>query len=243
MIEKLYNELVQTTRKLTNSIDRNNTTQKENIEKILSETIARFNFFMKDDVNCKILENRLIKEFRNLSKEMFVKTNNKNEYLKKMQRNIDYMSWVNKARDINLKSRKYTVGQKEIFYAHFGDNIGSEQNGRRPVLILQNDTGNSKANTTIVAPVTTHQKRIKWDNTQHRYYVDICECGVQKRKYLDFYEVPLRLEGKANGLYGFVNVMHIREIDRKRIDSKCVGVATNKCFDEVINAINKNLRR
>lgn len=63
----------------------------------------------------------------------------------------------------------------------------------------------------------------------------------KKRKYLDFYEVPLRLEGKPNGLYGFVNVMHIREIDRKRIDSACQGIATDKCFDDIIKAINKNL--
>lgn len=64
---------------------------------------------------------------------------------------------------------------------------------------------------------------------------------MTKRKYLDFYEVPLRLEGKANGLYGFVNITHMREIDRKRIDGNCLGVATNQCFDDIIKAITKNL--
>ena len=131
----------------------------------------------------------------------------------------------------------------QTHFAHLGDNIGSEQNGRRPVIILQNNTGNTKANTTIIAPITTHQKRIKWDNTQRKHYVEIIEAGITKRKYLDFYEIPLRLEGRPSGLYGFVNVMHIREIDRKRIDSHCVGIATDKCFDDIISAINKNLRR
>ena len=35
--------------------------------------------------------------------------------------------------------------------------------------------------------------------------------------------------------------MHLREIDRKRIDSSCLGIATEKCFEEIIKAINKNL--
>ncbi len=32
---------------------------------------------------------------------------------------------------------------------------GSEQTGRRPVLIIQNDIGNELAPTTIIAPITT----------------------------------------------------------------------------------------
>lgn len=122
-----------------------------------------------------------------------------------------------------------------------GDNIGSEQNGRRPVIILQNNIGNINGNTTVIAPVTTHQKKVKWDTVKRKYYIEIDKDGVNKNKYLDFYEVPLRLEANTSGLYGFVNVMHIRGIDRKRIDSKCLGIATDKCFDNIIKAINRNL--
>lgn len=42
-----------------------------------------------------------------------------------------------------------------IFYADLGNNIGSEENGTRPVLILQNDIGNKFSPTTIVAPIST----------------------------------------------------------------------------------------
>ena len=240
-IEKLYDDLIRILRKFTNSIDRNNSAEKEMVASTLSDIINRILFIMKDDLECKNLENRLIKEFRKLSREMFVKTTNKAIYLEKMQKNIDYLAWVNRTRNINLSTRKYTVAQKEIFYAHLGDNIGSEQNGRRPVIILQNNTGNIKGNITIIAPVTTHQKKVKWDDAKRKYYIEIVKDGAIKNKYLDFYEIPLRLEGNSNGIYGFVNVMHIRAIDRKRIDSKCLGIATDKCFDNIIKAINKNL--
>ncbi len=240
-IEKLYDDLIYITRKFTNSIHRNNEDEKEVVTSTLSDIINRINFTMKDDLSTKIIDKRLVREFRKLSKEMFVKTNNKSIYLEKTQKNIDYLSWVNKARNINLSTRKYTVAQKEIFYANLGDNIGSEQNGRRPVIILQNNTGNANGNTTVIAPVTTHQRNVKWDNVKRKYYIEIVKDGVAKNKYLDFYEVPLRLEENTNGLYGFVNVMHIRGIDRKRIDSKCLGIATDRCFDKIIKAINKNL--
>lgn len=241
MIESKFNDLISTVRKYTNSINRKDVDKANEVVTALSNIINRLNFYLRDDIECKILENRLVKELRKLSKELFIRTNNKTIYLEKLQRNIDFLTWINKSRNINRGSRTYTVAQKEIFYAYLGDNIGSEQNGRRPVIILQNNTGNRKGNTTIICPVTTHQKRIKWDKEKQKYYVRICDGCNERRKYLDFYEVPLRLEGKEHGLYGFVNVMHIREIDRKRIDSTCVGKATDKCFENIIKAINRNL--
>ena len=42
-----------------------------------------------------------------------------------------------------------------IFYANLDPTVGSEQNGIRPVVIIQNDTGNKFSSTTIIAPVTT----------------------------------------------------------------------------------------
>ena len=42
-----------------------------------------------------------------------------------------------------------------IFYANLDPTVGSEQKGRRPVVIIQNDTGNKFSSTTIIAPVTT----------------------------------------------------------------------------------------
>ncbi len=43
----------------------------------------------------------------------------------------------------------------DIFIANLGIGIGAEQQGERPVIILQNDTGNANSPTVIVAPLTT----------------------------------------------------------------------------------------
>jgi mRNA interferase MazF len=49
--------------------------------------------------------------------------------------------------------REYLRGQ--IYYASLDPVIGHEQAGRRPVLIIQNDTGNRFAPTVIVAAVSS----------------------------------------------------------------------------------------
>ena len=51
------------------------------------------------------------------------------------------------------------VKRGEIYYADLSPVIGSEQDGMRPVLILQNDIGNRFSPTTIVIPLTSIQKK------------------------------------------------------------------------------------
>ena len=46
----------------------------------------------------------------------------------------------------------------DIFYADLGEFKGSEQGGRRPVIIIQNDTGNKHSPTVIVAIITSQFK-------------------------------------------------------------------------------------
>ncbi len=43
----------------------------------------------------------------------------------------------------------------DIYYANLNPFVGSEQGGKRPVLVLQNNDGNYFAPTLIVAPMTT----------------------------------------------------------------------------------------
>lgn len=52
-----------------------------------------------------------------------------------------------------------TIKRSEIYYADLSPVVGSEQGGIRPVLILQNDTGNKFSSTTIVAPITSVPKK------------------------------------------------------------------------------------
>lgn len=243
MIEELYDKVIQRLRRYVNSIDRKNIDSVKDVEKFLKNLINRIEYITNFNNTHNILEGRLLKELKKFSKELFIKSSNPKVYQEKMQRNIDRLAWINLKYKINTSARTYTVAQREIFYANLGDNVGSEQNGRRPVIILQNNTGNRKGNTTIIAPVTTHQKSdLKFDLKKNMYYIERIVEGSIKRKYLGQYEIPLKLEGKETGLYGFINIMHMREIDRKRIDSRKVGVATEKCFNEVIKAINQNLQ-
>lgn len=56
-------------------------------------------------------------------------------------------------------SKKRMIRRGEIYLADLGTGIGSEQNGIRPVVVLQNNTGNRFSPTTIVACVTSTKKK------------------------------------------------------------------------------------
>ncbi|NBI16640.1 type II toxin-antitoxin system PemK/MazF family toxin [Neglecta sp. X4] len=51
------------------------------------------------------------------------------------------------------------ISRGSIFYADLSGGIGSEQDGIRPVLIIQNDTGNKYSPTVIAAAITSKEKR------------------------------------------------------------------------------------
>ena len=54
-------------------------------------------------------------------------------------------------------TRAYLRG--DIFYADLPDQKGSEQNGLRPAVIIQNNLGNKYGRTLIVAPITSRDKK------------------------------------------------------------------------------------
>ena len=59
---------------------------------------------------------------------------------------------------INMKIRR-----GDVYYINIestGRTVGSEQSGSRPGIVIQNDTGNEYSPTTIVAFITTRQKRL-----------------------------------------------------------------------------------
>ena len=71
---------------------------------------------------------------------------------------------------------KNTYLRGELYYADLGTGIGSEQNGYRPVVIIQNDVGNRHSPTTIVAAIST-QIKIKANLPTHYHLkpgADLC---------------------------------------------------------------------
>ena len=53
------------------------------------------------------------------------------------------------------------IKRGDIFYADLRPVIGSEQGGVRPVLIVQNDTGNKHSPTVICAAITSKMNKAK----------------------------------------------------------------------------------
>lgn len=51
------------------------------------------------------------------------------------------------------------VSRGEIWWVDFGIPRGSEQGGHRPAFVVQNDSGNLYSSTTIVAAITSRQRK------------------------------------------------------------------------------------
>ncbi len=52
-----------------------------------------------------------------------------------------------------------TIKRGDMFYADLSPVVGSEQGGIRPVLIIQNDTGNKYSPTVIAAAITSQMNK------------------------------------------------------------------------------------
>ncbi len=67
----------------------------------------------------------------------------------------------NKAKAIRWSVSYVIIKRGDIFYADLRPVIGSEQGGVRPVLIIQNDTGNKHSPTVICAAITSKMNKAK----------------------------------------------------------------------------------
>ena len=62
--------------------------------------------------------------------------------------------------EVKANSRLMDIKWGDVVYVDFTDNSrNSEQNGIRPAIIIQNDKGNEHAPTTIVASITSQEKK------------------------------------------------------------------------------------
>ena len=103
------------------------------------------------------------------------------------------------------------VKRGEIYYADLSPIIGSEQDGMRPVLVLQNDVGNKHSPTTIVAAITS--SKTKSQLPTHVTFTADCLP----------YESTVLLE-------------QVRTIDKIRF-SECIGKLDDETMAEVNEAI------
>ena len=105
------------------------------------------------------------------------------------------------------------IQRGDIYYADLSPVVGSEQGGLRPVLIVQNDTGNRHSPTVIAAAITSQINKAK---------------------------LPTHIELEANS-YGLsknsvVLLEQIRTIDKRRLRER-MGKVDNELMNKVDSAI------
>lgn len=107
----------------------------------------------------------------------------------------------------------------DIFYADLSPVIGSEQDGIRPVVILQNDIGNKYSRTVIIAPITTKTK-----------------ASIPTHVFISSVESDLPKDS-------IILVEQLRTIDKSRFIKK-VGHLSDKVMSKINRAlkINFNIR-
>ena len=105
----------------------------------------------------------------------------------------------------------------DVYLANLDPYIGSEQGGIRPVVVLQNNTGNFFCPTLIVAPITSRTNK-KSDLPTH-YHVE-------------------KIQG--TDCSGMVLLEQIKTIDKRRI-SKYLGKMTRRQMDEIGEVIETSL--
>lgn len=106
------------------------------------------------------------------------------------------------------------IKRGDMFYADLSPVVGSEQGGIRPVLIIQNDTGNKYSPTVIAAAITS-------------------QTGKNK--------LPTHIEigSNDNGLKSDSVVLteQIRTIDKSRLKEKIGHITDRDVMNRVNNAI------
>ena len=105
-----------------------------------------------------------------------------------------------------------TINRGEIYLIDLYNQVGSEQTGVRPALVVQNNIGNQHSPTTIVCPLTTKSKRMS------ATHVDLTpeDCGVLMDSTVLCEQVRVIDKSRIRKKLGEVrNMKKIEEINRK----------------------------
>lgn len=111
------------------------------------------------------------------------------------------------------------VRRGDVYYADLSPVVGSEQGGIRPVLIVQNDTGNKYSPTVIAAAITSRTGKTKLPT-----HIEV-SAGIDRN-------------GAKNGLpkNSVILLEQIRTIDKKRLMER-MGKLDETTMQQVNSAI------
>ena len=107
--------------------------------------------------------------------------------------------------DYNIEVRK-----GDVHFADMSGGIGAEQRGFRPVLIIQNDTGNRFSPTTFIAPLTasTTKKRLPT-----HVEIKAHECGLRKASVVMLEQARVIDKSRLKGYYTSISNEIMTKVD------------------------------
>ncbi|MEI6703482.1 MAG: type II toxin-antitoxin system PemK/MazF family toxin [Deltaproteobacteria bacterium] len=102
------------------------------------------------------------------------------------------------------------VRRGDIWWVDFGTPKGSEQGGKRPALIIQNNTGNACSSTTIIAALTSKNKG------SYPFHVDISasESGLSQDGTVLTEQLRTISQDRLINLIGSLSPIKMKEIDQ-----------------------------
>lgn len=106
-------------------------------------------------------------------------------------------------------SRTYLRG--DMYYADLGRGVGSEQEGYRPVLIIQNNTGNKYSTTVIVAAISS---KVNAKAKLPTHYLLKAENGLELPSIVLLEQLRTIDKRRLENYIGRLDEYHIRRINR-----------------------------
>lgn len=116
---------------------------------------------------------------------------------------------------ISVKPNRNAVKVRwgDICYVDFGENEGSEQNGIRPAIIIQNDIGNAYSPTTIVASITSQKKK----NLPTHVVISPCQSGLKKISTIMFEQIRTIDKSRIVSIVGHIKVDRVEDNIKKSL--------------------------
>ena len=86
-----------------------------------------------------------------------------------------------------MMKKDWVYRRGDIYYADLNPVCGSEQGGKRPVVVIQNNIGNAHSPTLIVATITTKQDKRNYpthypikENPAYLFFYDVFHNSISK---------------------------------------------------------------
>ena len=109
----------------------------------------------------------------------------------------------------NLKNKKQ-IKRGDIYFINLGQGYGSEQGGRRPCVVIQNNTGNKFSPTVIVAIITSKMSKRKLPT-----HVNIdTSCGLKVESCILLEQIQVIDKKRLNNRVGSLSDEDIKRVDK-----------------------------